>query len=613
MQAASILELSKSESGRCQMRSNGSLDFLCTALFSEYSDISLTVARALRNSCAGNIENATYLTEMKVVQWLATCCREIALLKSDFDDDSDSNGGPYGGTNGESFSKRCNTERESFVLALCHLLSNFAACGVQSSLFLWSTFFGEDGFRDALAAAATVKSRAGIAAVISTIYNSIKQIGGVKGGVNGNINGTNGPNHGINRGSVENFGLLRLCSSRGLSAQLLLSAAPTTNNIGNSVPIVPIAAAATDGGGGTAPSSSFSSSSISPVSNTPDSSNDPVLEWLHILFFHLIKNEKDSLLKMFTTLQPRALGESVWDFDVTKDNGSDEKMNPFIEETIEIGEIAILTHEQIILLQIVLTIFEDSALTEELIQSEYSSNNSNINVASSNINNNDINSNDINKITSATKIINEDKENEGDNISAIKNNLLHTICDLINKLYTRTYKKNSDNSDNSDENGSNKKKNNAFNNYIQNNDSSDLLLLCLNTLGAGVSYPPRDRGSLLRASIGGTKVLKVCCNILERSQVRKSVFLSRKAKEREVKIAMLAEMDLNAEKEGSNSNISSNSNSNSSNSSNNSNSNISSEHPDKLTEEEEREGEVVKTALQVMGNLAYGCAYVQVK
>ena len=244
-------------------------------------------------------------------------------------------------------------------------------------------------------------------------------------------------------------------------------------------------------------------------------------------------------------------------------------------------------------------IYEDSSLSEELVQSEYRSQD---------------------KSEYQTGYKSETTPN--------KNQFLHTLSDLTEVLYSRIYKNDEDNNKNS----------NSINsvNY-SNNGSYDLLLLCLNTLGAGVSYPPRDRGAPLRASIGGTKILDTCCKILDRSQKRKTQFLRRKATEREEKIAKLAALDLDAERECENTAVSENSNSSGSignNSSSSSSSSSSSdnttnttdattvrnvhknghnnEHPDQITEEEEREGELVKTALQVLGNLAYGCQYVQV-
>ena len=376
-QSDSILEMSKTESGRCQMKSDGSLDYLCSNLFTEYSKTSLSLARALRNSCAGNVQNAGYLMEMNVIPCIAKYCREVALLKSDLHDDHDDSTNADS-NNTASQDRRSIQERELFVLSLCQFLSNFAGCSEASSLFLWSPSFGENGFRDALAAAATVKSRACIAAVISSIYNSIKQIGLVEG---------------LNQMKDEgkNEGLTRLCSNRGLASQLLLCASPTTNSVTNipaastaaattaSIAAASTAAATAATATATAASAAVStaaisntshSSSSSPPSASPSSSststaaaavgcppNDPVLEWLHILFFYLLKHEKASLMKMFITLQPRAVGENVWDFDVNDINegNSGEGVNSFVEPeengiNAELEERAVLTHEQVMFL-----------------------------------------------------------------------------------------------------------------------------------------------------------------------------------------------------------------------------------------------------------------------
>lgn len=133
-----ILEFSKTETGRCQMEANGSLDSLCLALLSGTSSNTLTIARALRNACAGNEENASHVKKMKVVEWIAAYCREIALWKSTGEEEGHH-------LDGSAISGIENHDKELIIMALCQLLSNFAACGVHSSLFLWSSSFGENG------------------------------------------------------------------------------------------------------------------------------------------------------------------------------------------------------------------------------------------------------------------------------------------------------------------------------------------------------------------------------------------------------------------------------------------------------------------------------------
>lgn len=141
-----------------------------------------------------------------------------------------------------------------------------------------------------LAATSTVRSRRATAAVISTVYNSIKQI-----------------EHACCTGSG-NVGISQLCSSRGLSSQLLLVATPTMLQV-------------KDGNSG-----HFSASSSSNSATTQLQATDPVLEWLHILFFYLLKSRSSNLYRMFLTLRPRAQGESVWDFDM-----------PALEKIIPVG------------------------------------------------------------------------------------------------------------------------------------------------------------------------------------------------------------------------------------------------------------------------------------
>lgn len=110
------------------------LDCCCSRLTSGSSEESLAAARSLRNLCAGDEENAIHLIETNVVEWTAIHCREVALLKL----------GDQCGA-GSSQSSSNIKHRQSFILALCQFLSNFAACGDRPSHYLWSNAFGAQG------------------------------------------------------------------------------------------------------------------------------------------------------------------------------------------------------------------------------------------------------------------------------------------------------------------------------------------------------------------------------------------------------------------------------------------------------------------------------------
>jgi hypothetical protein len=136
MDANSILIQSQTSVGRCEMINDESLHFLCITLLSNDEPGDLSVVRGLRNACAGNERNAEYLIRMNVLQWITKFCRETALMKTNLDDDADEM---------ESHSKNSDHSNALFILALCQLLSNFAACGLSSAQFLWSASFGETG------------------------------------------------------------------------------------------------------------------------------------------------------------------------------------------------------------------------------------------------------------------------------------------------------------------------------------------------------------------------------------------------------------------------------------------------------------------------------------
>ena len=118
------------------------LNELCATVRNGSVDEALQAARALRNACAGNRQNAEYLVRSDIIQWIAMYCREIALMKANYSDEE--------ANDSRSQISECtkdsdNKGKELLVLALCQFLSNFSACGEGPSQFLWSSLFGEHG------------------------------------------------------------------------------------------------------------------------------------------------------------------------------------------------------------------------------------------------------------------------------------------------------------------------------------------------------------------------------------------------------------------------------------------------------------------------------------
>ena len=156
-------------------------------------------------------------------------------------------------------------------------------------------------------------------------------------------------------------------------------------------------------------------------------------------------------------------------------------------------------------------------------------------------------------------------------------------------------------------------------------DYSEMLLLTLNVIGAGVSYLPRDLGSEVRGVVGveRTKILNTCCCILKDNDAKKLAYMANKVEERKRHQEDLMRLQnegngsightrehyqggercSDSHPDGSSRHI---------DSSKEEKGGRSSEIPYRLTTEEEKEGELVKAALQVIGNLAYGCSSVQV-
>lgn len=254
---------------------------------------------------------------------------------------------------------------------------------------------------------------------------------------------------------------------------------------------------------------------------------------------------------------------------------------------------------QIILLQIVLTIFEDSSLADKL---------------------NDIDYPAIVCSTPETGIEGVNSVNATKKGSVIEGFLV-TIAVLTNVLYERycmhrkSYVTSSD--PGSDET--------TLVSALWSEDYSEMLLLALNVIGAGVSYLPRDLGSELRGVVGAerTKILNTCCCILKDNDAKKLAYMAKKVEERKrhqedlIRVQNKGDESMGHTREHcqggeSSSDIQPDGTSRHIDSSKEERGGRSSEIPYRLTAEEEKEGELVKAALQVIGNLAYGCSSVQV-
>ena len=180
--------------------------------------------------------------------------------------------------------------------------------------------------------------------------------------------------------------------------------------------------------------------------------------------------------------------------------------------------VEFLSPVQIILLQIILGILEDSIFIEELIKIEYS---------------NDIEQ----KIEAVVKnrnenvILNDNSSNDKKYFDkSVTKDFLIEIIRVVNILYEKIH---------SDSYNSNI--------YINSNlyGCEELLLLCFNVVGAGVSYPPRDGGNFLRTVLSQTKILDICCKILKSNDEKKIAFMAKKVQERELKLAKLASLNIN--------------------------------------------------------------------
>jgi len=283
---------------------------------------SLELIRSLRNACTSE-ENASLVLEHGMIGWLGQYCQQLVLSSSTTDD-------PH--------------TKKLFVTSMMQFLSNYAACGARFSVSLWNLEdgvnlssgvpFGEVGYRNAMAAAMTAGSRLAVAAAVASMYNSYVKI-----------------EAGYDQDVLDQC-LHKICSSRGLCSQLMLSI-PDVSHLS-------IKSSSTSSVNSpdnrTEPLSSSSSSSSS--SNNKSSSGvtaggngaisesppkpDPLFEWMHRLFFYLLRHRR--LFQVFVTLQPRAAGESLWEdglLDSCATSGTDTDINRVPLSSHR------LTHEQV--------------------------------------------------------------------------------------------------------------------------------------------------------------------------------------------------------------------------------------------------------------------------
>ena len=194
--------------------------------------------RSLRNSCASSDFDSNVYSSNGIILHIFTILREIAIRKlnralnsihHDVLKETES-----------KFDSKQELSLQRFVEGCCQFISNFSTCLDENCDYLCSLTEGH--WQDAIAACSSVKSRKGLAALITTLYQCIH------------------PKFVSYQTRVD-----LLLTWRAMFCQLLLETADIR------------------------------------LANESSSSNqalpsDPALEWLHILSFHLIKTGKMHIL-----------------------------------------------------------------------------------------------------------------------------------------------------------------------------------------------------------------------------------------------------------------------------------------------------------------------------
>lgn len=243
---------SKSDVGRSDFRTDGTLSYLAGRMKTAESstlDEQILVARCIRNSCL-DVECSKVLCSLGVIPASSAICRRvvfggIVMVPPPVPPADDGNGD-------------FEMKKSQLVLAICQLVANFANGGEICCEHLWSS--GEDWLRDFLAAAQAVSKKGQcLAAAIAAVFNSVRA--DTEGGANR---------------------MSRLCRSRALWSQLLFS---TTTSAAS------------------AESGAF----------------EDALQWTHLLMFLIIRRRH--ILAVFDVLKPRMRGVSVWETDVIVGSG----------------------------------------------------------------------------------------------------------------------------------------------------------------------------------------------------------------------------------------------------------------------------------------------------
>ena len=186
--------------------------------------------RLLRNSCASSDFDSNVYSSNGTVLHIFTILKKVAIRKlnralhSENEDLMETE---------SKFDSEQELNLQRFVEGCCQFLSNFATCLDENCDYLCALTEGK--WQDAIAACSSVKSRRGLAAIITALYQCIHP-------------------------KFENYQTRvdRFLTWRAMFCQLLLETADIR------------------------------------LTNEPSSSNqalpsDPALEWLHILSFHLVK------------------------------------------------------------------------------------------------------------------------------------------------------------------------------------------------------------------------------------------------------------------------------------------------------------------------------------
>lgn len=287
-----LFDVSKTEDGRASLSSALSRDFdaildnnFLEALFEgiihpDPSDLLVKYFRTIRNACINSQRNAEAIHRCGTIDYLSKKLR-LFVVGLDLNDNNDGGGNRSGGRGAMAAQKSLN--HFEIAKAVSQFISNYAANGGIYTESLWYGGGGASSVASTskkeestfghiichlLAYASFSKNKAAVAAIFSSIFNSLVKL-----------------EAGRSPGSFIN----EFCSNRSLLCQIFMSVCNTDSNL--------------------------TSSTSASAKSANDSTTSSMFEWIRFIILHLLKSGK--FIEAFNCVSSVSNNGSSWTFEQT--------------------------------------------------------------------------------------------------------------------------------------------------------------------------------------------------------------------------------------------------------------------------------------------------------